>query len=252
MVRKQIARARIAAGQGPGCIVNLVERIEALVLRSRPDQANVKRSNPGAAELEFVVDACRNNFAVDEGGWAQGQRVAAGQEPDREGRPHDMAVIGHIAGVGLDADANPGLAILELPPEFSKVSGTDRERLVEATLEAAHGEKLVELREIEHAVDVANSAVEAGWENQAHEAGVYDLKEWDKQAADIKAAEYIPWLRKSGGEILARPLEGLLSGGSYGVPPATEEEIAKGRYFANKQEWADANGIVLPAKSEAA
>lgn len=145
-----------------------------------------------------------------------------------------------------------GLAILELPPEFSKVSGTDRERLVEATLEAAHGEKLVELREIEHAVDVANSAVEAGWENQAHEAGVYDLKEWDKQAADIKAAEYIPWLRKSGGEILARPLEGLLSGGSYGVPPATEEEIAKGRYFANKQEWADANGIVLPAKSEAA
>ena len=91
-----------------------------------------------------------------------------------------------------------GMAILEMPPEFTKVAGTDRELLVEATLEAAHGEKLVELREIEHAIEVANSAVEAGWENQAHEAEVFDLKQWEEMAKDIKAAEYIPWLAKSG------------------------------------------------------
>ena len=36
-----------------------------------------------------------------------------------------------------------------------------------------------------------------------------------------------------------------MSGGSYGAPLASPDEIAKGRYFANKQEWAAANGITL-------
>lgn len=140
--------------------------------------------------------------------------------------------------VSKHATTNPdvGMAILEMPPEFTKVAGTDRELLVEATLEATHGEKLVELREIERAIEVANSAVEAGWENQVHQAEVFDLRQWDEMAKDIKAVEYIPWLAKSGGEIRVKPLEGLMSGGSYGAPLASPDEIAKGRYFASKQD----------------
>jgi hypothetical protein len=145
--------------------------------------------------------------------------------------------------VSKHAASNPdiGMAILEMPTEFTRVAGTDRELLVEATLEATHGEKLAELRELERAIEVANSAVEAGWENQMHEAGVFDLKKWDEAVKDVKPARPVPWLRKNGGKIVCikRNAEGGLSG-----PQATEEELADGQYSASREEWERANATL--------
>lgn len=137
------------------------------------------------------------------------------------------------------AASNPdvGMAILEMPPEFTKVAGTDRELLVEATLEATHGPKLAELRELERAFEVANSAVEAGWENQMLEAGVFDPKRWDEMAKDVKPERPIPWLKKIAGEVkVLRPTPT----GFAGATPS-EEDLQDGQFFENIEAFKAAN-----------
>jgi hypothetical protein len=92
-----------------------------------------------------------------------------------------------------------------------------RQQLIDRALEAQHGEKIAELKELERAIEAAESAVEAGRDEIRLEAGIFQ-----------KASA--PWLRKQ--KLLGESEEKI-----YVVDldrrverPATPEEIENGVY----------------------
>jgi hypothetical protein len=107
-------------------------------------------------------------------------------------------------------------------------------------LEVEHGPALQELREIEQAIEVAESAVEAGMEEVRLEAGVLDVQKWNEMAAPYKARVFVPWLQKYGSDIKVAPID-LENPRPCSARNATPEEIETGRYFANFDEYKAAN-----------
>lgn len=146
------------------------------------------------------------------------------------------------AFIGKYANSNPdvGMAILELPAEFSGVFASDRELLLEQTLEAEHGPALTELREIEQAIEVAESAVEAAYEEVRVEAGVFDVQKWDEMAAPYKAKAPVPWLFRFGQDIKVK-MKVQEEPERWSSRNATPEEVEAGRYFNDFDEYQAAN-----------
>ena len=59
-------------------------------------------------------------------------------------------------------DPDLALAIVEMLAEFSGALGSDRNDLIDSALQAQHGETMTQLKELEHAIEVAEIAVETG------------------------------------------------------------------------------------------
>jgi len=53
-------------------------------------------------------------------------------------------------------------------------------------LQTQHGDKIAELKELERAIEAAESAVEAGREEVRHEAGVFDPHKFNQLAAPVQ------------------------------------------------------------------
>jgi hypothetical protein len=66
-----------------------------------------------------------------------------------------------------------------MPAEFSGVLESDRNDLLDRALEAQHGEKMTQLRELDHAIEVAESAVETGRDEVRQETAI-DARTFDE------------------------------------------------------------------------
>ncbi len=106
--------------------------------------------------------------------------------------------------------------------------------LVERALAAAHGPKIAELRQLEQAVDIAASAVEAADEDLQLEAG-FDAGAWAELTKDVKPASSVPWLRKRGEQTVVVDLEARTE------RAASAEEIESGQFFSSFIEHQKAN-----------
>jgi hypothetical protein len=105
-----------------------------------------------------------------------------------------------------------------------------RQQLIDRALEAQHGEKIAELKELERAIEAAESAVEAGRDEIRLEAGIFDPHKFDQLAVPVEQKASAPWLRKQ--KLLGESEEKI-----YVVDldrrverPATPEEIENGVY----------------------
>jgi len=118
-------------------------------------------------------------------------------------------------------------ALVTAPASLTGISEVHRKLLVDRALQAQHGDKIAELHELEHAIEVAESAVEAGRDEVRLEAGVFDPHKFNELAAPFEAKANAPWLRKTLGRINVVDLDRRVE------RPATPEEIETGVYAEN-------------------
>src|SRR5262249_38731230 len=129
-------------------------------------------------------------------------------------------------------DSDMALAIVEMPAAFSGVLEMDRNQLLDAALQAQHGEAMKDLVQLEGAIEITESAVETG-RDEARLATGLSPHDFDKQAAPFEQKAVGPkhWLKKlteGGKEVVHRIKEGPTGiGNSVGLSSraATPEEI---------------------------
>ena len=121
-------------------------------------------------------------------------------------------------------------ALVTAPASLTGISETHRKMLVDRALQAQHGDKLTELHQLERAIEVAESAVEAAREEVRLESGVFDPKTFNELAAPAEAKNNAPWLKKfkEGNTEVIRKID-IPEGQKTGSAPlATPEEIERG------------------------
>src|SRR5215831_18787231 len=128
-------------------------------------------------------------------------------------------------------------ALVTAPASLTGISQTHRQELVDRALQAQHGDKIAELKELERAIEFAESAVEAGRDEIRMEAGVFDPHKFNQLAEPVEAKANAPWLKKfreNGVDVIRKIVipEGQKTGGAY---LATPEDIANG-VFADDAE----------------
>lgn len=128
-------------------------------------------------------------------------------------------------------------AIVHAPALASGVDETKRERLQTAALRAQAGDRLDQLDQLETAIEVAQSAIEAGHVELRFESGIENAAEFDKAAAAIASSipdEMTPWLqRQHDGSVRVFDLE------SNKDRAPTDEELKRGRFFKDYAEFKD-------------
>jgi hypothetical protein len=115
-------------------------------------------------------------------------------------------------------------ALVTAPASLTGISKMHRQQLIDRALQAQHGDEIAELRELERAIEAAESAVEAGREEIRLEAGVFDPHKFDQLAAPVEQKVSAPWLRKRNDKINVVDLE------RREERPATPAEIETGVY----------------------
>ncbi|WP_431014862.1 hypothetical protein [Bradyrhizobium pachyrhizi] len=86
-------------------------------------------------------------------------------------------------------------AILEAPAVMTGVADSHLSLLKERALRDAHGSLIDEIQELEDAIGVATSAVEAGRDSARIDTGM-TIEQFEDAAKPIEAREQVPWLRK--------------------------------------------------------
>ena len=145
-------------------------------------------------------------------------------------------------------DPDMALAIVEMPAAFSGVLEMDRNQLIDAALQAQHGEAMKDLVQLERAIEITESAVETG-RDEARLATGLSPHDFGKRAAPFEQKAVGPkhWLKKQtegGKEVIRVIYEGPTGiGNNVGLlgRAATADEIENGEYFANVDEWRRAN-----------
>ena len=122
--------------------------------------------------------------------------------------------------------------LVTAPASLTGISKMHRQQLIDRALEAQHGDKIVELKELERAIEAAESAVEAGRDEVRLETGIFDPHKFNELAAPIEAKANAPWLRKrkfpgEDEQINVVDLDRRVE------RPATPEEIESGVYAEN-------------------
>ncbi|MGX1354537.1 hypothetical protein AB7M49_008162 [Bradyrhizobium elkanii] len=125
-----------------------------------------------------------------------------------------------------DIDPQIRMAIIEKPAAMSGVAETHIGVLKEKALREAHGSLIDDIAELETAINVATSAVEAGRDSARIDTGMTP-EQFNEAAAPIEAREQVPWLRK--GKVVD------LERGVMREP--TEDELAAGIEAPNLEEF---------------
>jgi hypothetical protein len=134
-------------------------------------------------------------------------------------------------------DPTLALALLELPEVGMAPMMPDSVRtvLVDRALEAQHGPAVAELRELERAIEVAETAVEVGRDELRAEAGIGDPREFDRLAAPFEAKAAGPYLKKIGNDVRVIEFQEGAATGTSRI--ATPEEIELGTYFRDRAHY---------------
>ena len=96
--------------------------------------------------------------------------------------------------------------------------------MTERALDAQFGNAIEEIKEIEQAIEAAESSVEAARDEVRIEVGIHDPAVFNKLAAPIEQKHTAPWLRRRQGTDEIRVVD--LERGVERVP--TAEELAEG------------------------
>jgi hypothetical protein len=122
-----------------------------------------------------------------------------------------------------------------LPAEYSGVPQSRHDLLTERALNAQFGSALAEIREIEQAIEAAESSVEAARDEIRLEIGIHDPAKFNALAAPVEAKHSAPWLKRGlqdGVEVIR--VVDLEKGVER---PATPEEIESGVYFKDYDDY---------------
>jgi hypothetical protein len=112
------------------------------------------------------------------------------------------------------------------------------DRLTEDALSKQFGEAIAEIKEIEQAIEAAESTIEAGRDEIRQEVGITDPAKFNEMARPIEAKQSAPWLRKgAGGEIRVVDLEKRVE------RVATPEEIESGVYYKNFEDYSNRKDV---------
>jgi hypothetical protein len=126
-------------------------------------------------------------------------------------------------------------AMIELPAELSGISQSRHGLLTERALNAQFGDAISEIKELEQAIDAAESAVEAARDEVRIEVGINDPAKFNELAAPIEAKHAAPWLRRmrwnGTEEIRTMDMEAGIA------RLATPEEIANGVFAETLDEY---------------
>jgi hypothetical protein len=77
-------------------------------------------------------------------------------------------------------------ALVTAPASLTGISKMHRQQLIDRALQAQHGDKIAELKELERAIEAAESAVETGRDEIRLESGIFDPHKFDQLAAPIE------------------------------------------------------------------
>ena len=123
------------------------------------------------------------------------------------------------------------------PESITGICKTHHQQLTDRALQAQHGDKIAELKELERAIEAAESAVEAARDEVRLESGVFDPKRFNELAAPVEAKTNAPCLKKfrEGGVDVVRRIEIPEGQKSGSAPLATPEDIDNG-VFADDAE----------------
>jgi hypothetical protein len=102
----------------------------------------------------------------------------------------------YFARYGDNLPTEIAQAVTELPAEYSGVPQSRHDLLTERALNAQHGDAIAEIKEIEQAIEAAESSVEAAREEVRLEAGIHDPAKFNALAAPAEAMHDAPWLRR--------------------------------------------------------
>ena len=147
-----------------------------------------------------------------------------------------------LRGVLFETYLSPDIkrAILEYPDVMTKVAKSRRDLLVENVLRETYGSELDEAVELERAIEVSASAIGPCLDAIRFDLGIYNLAEFDQQAAPARRAVAASWLRK--GVEDGKEITRVIVPGEPVAREATAEQIASGIHFANFEEWQAATG----------
>jgi molybdopterin converting factor small subunit len=120
--------------------------------------------------------------------------------------------------------------------ELAGVAGSTYDQITGALARSLHGPKLAELESLREGVEVTESAVESADADLREEIGVHHVKDWAELTAGVKPIAETPWLRKGNGGV-----PHVVDMKTQRLRPATEEQIAAGRYFNDLAEYQAAN-----------
>ncbi len=152
----------------------------------------------------------------------------------REMKPDELTH--YFAKYGDNLPTEIAQAVTELPAEYCGVPQSRHDLLTERALDAQFGNAIAEIKEIEQAIEAAESSVEAARDEVRIEVGIHDPAKFNELAAPIEAKHSAPWLRRRQGangaeEVRVVDLE-------RGVErQATPEEIAEGIVAATLDEY---------------
>lgn len=133
----------------------------------------------------------------------------------------------YFARYGDNPPSEIAMAVTELPAEYSGVPQSRHDLLTERALDAQFGNAIEEIKEIERAIEAAESSVEAARDEVRIEVGIHDPAKFNELAAPIEAKHAAPWLRRRQGANGAEEVRVVDL--DRGVErPATPEEIADG------------------------
>jgi hypothetical protein len=134
------------------------------------------------------------------------------------------------------------LAIVEMPAAFSGVLESDRNGPIDTALQAQHGQAMTDLRDLEQAIEIAESAVETGRDEVRQQTGA-DQKTFDKQAAPFENHTETPWLKRmaENGQEVVRVGRWAKDGsmGTGALP--TPKDLETGKFFNDRAEYDAAN-----------
>jgi hypothetical protein len=109
-------------------------------------------------------------------------------------KPDEMTQ--YFAKYGDNLPTEIAQAVTELPPEYSGVPQSRHDLLTQRALDAQFGNEIAEIKEIEQAIEAAESSVEAARHEVRVEVGIHDLAKFNELAAPIEKKHSAPWLRK--------------------------------------------------------
>jgi hypothetical protein len=118
-------------------------------------------------------------------------------------------------------------ALVTTPESLTGISKMHRQQLMARALQAQHGDKNAELKELERAIRLPSRRWNAGREEIRLKSAVFDPHKFNELAAPAEAKANASWLRKRLGEIKVVDSERSVE------RPATPEEIETGVYAKN-------------------
>jgi len=102
----------------------------------------------------------------------------------------------YFAKYGDNLPVEIAQALIELPADFSGIPQSRHDLLTERALNAQYSDAIAEIKEIEQAIEAAESSVEAARDEVRLEVGIHDPAKFEQLAAPVEAQHSAPWLRR--------------------------------------------------------